>query len=123
MIKGDEQQVDEHNVVRIGRRAMPWFEAAFRSHALGYRINWDMVFGTGQADNGQMAPIFLVYAEMPAIQLDRVPHALFASLGTLGMTEEIVDKAVAQIVEKLHEARRAEMAAVANVVNGHGGVS
>lgn len=100
------------DVIRISRRVLPWFEEAFRTRALGQRVAWDAQFGVGQI-NGQMAPVFLLYAETPAHQLGHV-QAQFAQVGALGLTEEGVQTAVATVLAKLHEQRRAELNGTVN---------
>lgn len=108
--------MSDTTVVRISRRAGPWFEEAFRTQGLGERICWDATFGPGQdQQTGQMVPVFMMYAEMPAAQLGRV-HYQFAQLGAAGLAQEAVNEAVRQILARLHESRRAEL----SMTNGHG---
>lgn len=104
---------DQTNVVRIGRRVMPWFEAAFRTQALGERISWDLTFGAGQNDQGQMVPVFLVYAQLPAAQLGRM-HGFFASVIAVELTQAAVEEAVGKVLAELHEMRRKELLVAGN---------
>ena len=108
--------MDEHNVIRISRRVLPWFEEAFRIQALGQRVAWEAVFGIGQ-DQGRMIPVFLIYVELPAHQLGHV-HTQIAQLGVLGLTEAGVQAAVSTMLGKLHELRRAELDVSGNGGNG-----
>lgn len=108
--------MDECNVVRISRRATPWFEAAFRTQALGQRVAWDMTFIAVQNEQGQMVPAFMIYAETPAHRLGHV-HTQFAQMVTFGLTEDTVNTAVGTLLTRLHELRRAELN---GAVNGGG---
>lgn len=101
----------DDNVVRISRRVIPWFEAAFRSQALGERVAWEAPFAAARTTDGQMAPVFMVYAEIPAAQLGRV-HTVFGSVAAVGITEPVVEQAVAGVLAQLHEMRRNELIVV-----------
>ncbi len=104
---------DESNVFGLERRIRPWFEAAFRTQALGERVGWEMVFGLGQTPQG-IVPCFLIYAQLPGATLGRF-HTKTIQVVTLGLNEEGVQRAVRDMLAELHQMRRDEL-----VVTNHG---
>lgn len=101
--------------VRLTRRVAPWLEGAFRSHALGERLTWDITLNFAQGEQGPV-PQLLLYVQLPAATLGQF-HWLIAQFLVFGLDEVQVDREVAAAVAKLLEMRSAELAQT----NGHGG--
>ena len=100
--------------VRLTRRVAPWFDRAFRTHALGERLTWEITLALAQTEQGPI-PHLLVYAQLPAATLGQM-HGMAAQMPVFSLSGEQVDRDVAGLVAQLLEARRAELA----TSNGHG---
>lgn len=96
---------DPAGPVRITRRVAPWFEAAFRSHALGERLTWEIVF----AINPQVGPHLVLYSEIPAGVLGSV-HVDVTQVRTIGLSQPMADRVVCEVIERLLQLRSRALA-------------
>lgn len=93
---------------RLTDTLTPWFAEAFTRHALGERITWDLILGAQSGPGGGAMPVLLVYASIPSATLGDT-HLLFAQMGGLGVTQEIIEREVRVLVDKLFEIRTQAM--------------
>lgn len=97
------------NPTRLTRRVAPWFEAAYRTHALGERLQWDIVFGAVGSPDGQVVPLLTLYTEIPAAVLGTV-HLDITQIPTVGLDEARVDHEVQAAITRLLQVRSAALA-------------
>ena len=94
--------------VRLCDRFAPWFEGALRTHLFGEPVVWEISFGVAPLDEGKPGPVLIFYLEAKGVLIgNRIADITFIPLmKSAGVTEEIVDRAVAEATQRVLEQRR-----------------
>lgn len=81
-----------------------WLRDAFKQHLGTERASWETVFQVQQNEQGQVLPYVILYTQINAAKIGDF-HMNVVQLATLGLTPEVVNRGVQQVLEALWKAR------------------